>query len=69
MSIYDFKCLLCDEQFDGDLWHKKPGFCPICNGPKSEIVDAEAAEEEEARNKAINKHDEYLEEDMRNDNA
>ena len=62
MSDYDFQCLLCVSQFDGDVQHNKPTNCPYCKGPKSEIVDAETAEEREAENRAINKRDEELEE-------
>lgn len=61
MSDYDFQCTLCGEQFDGGVQHEKPDNCPACGAPEKYIVDAEAAEEHEAENRAINKHDEYLE--------
>ena len=61
MSDYDFQCLLCGSQFDGIL-RVTPERCPACGGPESDIVDADAVEEMIMRNKAINKHDEDLEE-------
>lgn len=56
----DFQCLLCGATFDGVL-HTKPESCPKCDGPESEIVDAETEQIRMRQNEAINKHDEYLE--------
>ena len=52
--LSDFQCLLCGEQFDGemvDIHLHKPETCPFCEAPQSDIVDTEEAH----RNWIINK--------------
>jgi hypothetical protein len=61
MADYDFQCRQCNSQFDGDVFHDKPENCPYCAAPKSEIEDAEVAQERQAKNDAINAEDDYLE--------
>lgn len=60
MAEYDFQCLLCGSQFDGVL-RAKCSVCPMCGALEKHIVDAETAEEQEAENRAINAHNEELE--------
>ena len=65
MADYDLQCLLCGGQFDGTL-HVRPDNCPYCDGPESEIVDADYAEDMELENMIINKQDEFRE-DMKDE--
>jgi hypothetical protein len=59
VSDYEFQCCYCGHQTDGDIYHYPPDICKACGC--TDFEDAEAAEEREAENRAINK-----EEEMRN---
>jgi len=48
MSEYDYKCMMCEAEFDGRevnaaFW--PPDICPKCGAPESDIVTIEYAEE------------------------
>jgi len=62
---FDFQCLLCGAQFDGVL-HVKPERCPECQAPERYIESAKVWDRIEAENRAINKRDEFKEEELRN---
>ena len=63
MSGYEWQCFSCGHQTDGYL-HYRPDSCCMCGGTIFESADK--AEKRESENRAINKHDDYLEE-LRND--
>lgn len=62
MADCKWQCCYCGYQTDGDVYHNAPDVCKVCGCV--EFEDAEVAEKREAENRAINAHDEYLE-DMR----
>lgn len=59
----DWQCKNCGYQMDGVL-NCKPDLCPVCGN--ADFENAEVAEEREAENRAVNEHDDYLEE-LRNE--
>ena len=59
MADYDWQCTNFGHQMNGS-YGCKPDVCPECSG--TDFEDAEAAEEREAENRAINRRDEELEE-------
>ena len=60
MPEYEWQCTNCGHQLDGYL-HGKPDLCPECGN--TDFEDTEAAKEREAEDRAINKHDEFLEDE------
>ena len=55
----DWQCCNCGHQMDG-IANYTPVKCEDCGD--EHFIDSEIAAEEEARNRAINAHDDYLKE-------
>lgn len=53
--MIDYECMLCGYIFES----VRPVSCPICSAPKSDVISFTQAE----RNREINKHDEFLEDE------
>ena len=61
MAYYLYRCCYCGYYYDGSIpFHRPPDLCKICGCVDFEV--AAEAEKREAENRAINKHDERLEE-------
>ena len=56
---FQWQCCKCGHQMDGVLSYP-PDKCSECG--REHFMDSLIAMEEEAKNRTINKHDEYLEE-------